>query len=75
MKEKQKNDVTEVTQSAASERGNGKIRNCFRDKREGEKAIKERQTSHLEESTNQRRGFISEDAGREIPCRADHVRS
>lgn len=41
VKEKQKNDVTEVTQSAASERGNGKIRNCFRGKREGEKAIKD----------------------------------
>lgn len=37
-REKQKNDVTEVTQSAASERGNGKIRNCFRDKREGRKS-------------------------------------
>lgn len=75
--EKQKNDVTEVTQSAASERGNGKIRNSFRDKREGETAIKDRQTcATLKRAVtgNQRLKFISEDAGGEIPCRAEHVK-
>ncbi len=70
--------MTEVTQSAASERGNGKIRNSFRDKREGEKAIKDRQTcATLKRAVrgNQRLKFISEDAGREIPCRARRVGS